>query len=106
MSPSTSLLAAAVIDKARRVRQMFDAQAPNELLWAHDELADALDEYDAANAPSQASERSGDRLHSVVLNRWRCVWCRHETTEWFPNCPECGRSMAPIENDKHEHFAR
>ena len=49
MSPSTSLLAAAVIEKARLVRQMFDAQAPNELLWAHDELADALDEYDAAN---------------------------------------------------------
>ena len=47
----TELLAAAVIEKARRVRQMFDAKAPNELLWAHDELADALDEYDTANAP-------------------------------------------------------
>jgi len=39
-------LAIAVIDKARRVRETFEAQAPKELLVAHHELADALDAYD------------------------------------------------------------
>jgi len=35
-----------VVDKARRVREMFEAKLPNELLCAHDELADALDMMD------------------------------------------------------------
>lgn len=32
-----------ITDKARKVREMFDAQLPNDLLVAHDELAAALD---------------------------------------------------------------
>ena len=48
MNKQTAELTIAVIDKARRVREMFEAQAPNELLVAHDELAAALDEYDSS----------------------------------------------------------
>ena len=36
----------AVVAKARQVRKMFDLTLPNELLVAHDLLADALDSLD------------------------------------------------------------
>jgi len=70
-----TLLAAAVIEKARRVRQMFDAQAPNELLWAHDELADALNEYDESKAESEAvrdgSITTGELWSIARMERWK-----------------------------------
>ena len=36
----------AVVARARQVRKMFDLTLPNELLVAHDLLADALDSLD------------------------------------------------------------
>jgi len=43
-----------IADAATKVREMFDAQAPNELLVAHDLLADALD--DSHYKPTEGSQ--------------------------------------------------